>query len=390
MLSQAGCQSRRTRLWQALPGSVEWLLITDSRHVHYFANFWIPPYNFSDKERAWLLLKRDGHSSLLVDNFSFKSTSVGSPFVDEVVNQSWYDHRHGVRNRDHILIDALQEAIGGLDLSRGLLEAEATPFMAAELLTGVKSHVECDIGGAPQRVDMTLGTLIRRLRRQKERDELDLLNQCMRATEAGHRRAREIIAPGIGEFEIFSAVYQSVLAAAQRPVLIYGDFRANSPETPKQGGLPTNHILRDGELFILDYSVVMDGYRSDFTNTYAVGEPTNAQRELFALCAEGLLTGEQALRAGMTAREAWQAASRPLQEGGYPQGIPHHAGHGIGLGHPEDPILVCENDDILLENDVVTLEPGQYVVGIGGVRVEHNFRITATGCERLSHHEIRL
>ncbi|MDA0834810.1 MAG: Xaa-Pro peptidase family protein [Planctomycetota bacterium] len=388
MLTQAGCQARRARLWQALPDAIEWVLVTDPRHVHYFANFWIPPYNFSDKERAWLLLERDGQTTLLGDNFSLKSTSVGDPFVDSVINKTWYDHRHAVKNRDHVLFDALKVAVERVDVSHCFLEAESTSLLASELLNGAQSTARCSTD--VDSVEMTLGTLIRRLRRQKEPDELALLDKCMKATEAGHRRAREVIAAGISEFDIFAAVHQAVLEAAQRPVVIYGDFRANSPETPKQGGLPTKHVLREGELFVLDYSVVMDGYRSDFTNTYAVGNPSDAQRKLFSLCAAGLETGERALRAGITAKEAWQAASKPLMEGGYPNGIPHHAGHGIGLGHPEDPILVRDNDDILLENDVVTLEPGSYIEGIGGVRVEHNFRITATGCERMSHHEIRL
>lgn len=388
MLTQAGCQARRERLWQALPDSIESVLVTDPRHVHYFANFWIPPYNFSDKERGWLLLDRGGKATLLGDNFSLKSTSVGEPIVDEVIGRTWYDHRHAAKNRDHVLIDALKQVFGPFDVDRCLIEAESTPLLAADLLSGVSSKATCSIDG--KSIETTLGTLIRRLRRQKEPDELALLNQCMKATEAGHRRAREVIEPGVSEFDVFVAVHQAVLEAAQRPVVIYGDFRANSPATPKLGGLPTQHVLEEGELFILDYSVVMDGYRSDFTNTYAVGKSTEAQRQLFALCAEGLLTGERALRAGITAKEAWRAASKPLMDGGYPDGIPHHAGHGIGLGHPEDPILVRDNDDILLENDVVTLEPGSYIEGIGGVRVEHNFRITATGCERMSHHDVRL
>jgi Xaa-Pro aminopeptidase len=68
----------------------------------------------------------------------------------------------------------------------------------------------------------------------------------------------------------------------------------------------------------------------------------------------------------------------------------HHAGHGLGLTHPEAPFFVRDADETLLEGDVVTLEPGLYVDGIGGIRIEHNYRITAAGYERLSNHEITL
>ena len=68
----------------------------------------------------------------------------------------------------------------------------------------------------------------------------------------------------------------------------------------------------------------------------------------------------------------------------------HHAGHGLGLGHPESPIIVSDSTDVLLAGDIVTLEPGSYVEGIGGMRIEHNYLITEDGYERLSNHEIRL
>lgn len=68
----------------------------------------------------------------------------------------------------------------------------------------------------------------------------------------------------------------------------------------------------------------------------------------------------------------------------------HHAGHGIGLAHPEPPVLVRDSTDTLLAGDVVTLEPGLYVPGVGGIRIEHNYLITETGYERLSQHVIAL
>ena len=70
--------------------------------------------------------------------------------------------------------------------------------------------------------------------------------------------------------------------------------------------------------------------------------------------------------------------------------FPHHAGHGLGLSHPEDPYLVRNATQTLLAGDVVTLEPGQYVAGVGGMRIEHNYLVTETGYERLSNHTIAL
>ena len=97
--------------------------------------------------------------------------------------------------------------------------------------------------------------------------------------------------------------------------------------------------------------------------------------------------GETLLKADIAAADVYREISAVLEKAGFGK-LAHHAGHGIGLGHPEPPILVPESTDTLQAGDVVTLEPGAYIDGIGGVRLEHNFLITADGCERLSHHDV--
>ncbi|MGH7127629.1 MAG: M24 family metallopeptidase, partial [Planctomycetaceae bacterium] len=236
---------------------------------------------------------------------------------------------------------------------------------------------------------LDLGSLLRQLRRQKEPDEIALLKKCMAATDAGHARAREIIRSGVSELDVYREVQAAVLNAAGLPCLVYGDFRATSAENSKTGGLPTDYVLKEQDLLVLDYSVVIAGYRSDFTNTYAVGEPTDDQRKLFEWLQQAMSAGARALTAGAAAKAVYAAASKPLRDAGH-EGIPHHAGHGIGLAHPEPPILVPHSEDVLLAGDVVTLEPGLYLDGIGGMRIENNYLITNAGSEKLSGHDIAL
>jgi Xaa-Pro aminopeptidase len=212
----------------------------------------------------------------------------------------------------------------------------------------------------------------------------------MRAGEAGMVRLREIIRPGITEFEIFREVQNAALAAAGRPGLIYGDFRAANAAHPKVGGLPTHYALQPGDMFTLDYSVVLNGYRSDFTNCLTVGTPTADQQRLYDLVTAAQRSGEKVLRAGAAARDVFHAVNQPILDAGLADKFAHHAGHGIGLAHPEAPILVPDSKDVLLAGDVVTLEPGLYVEGIGGIRIEHNYLITESGYERLSNHVISL
>ena len=216
----------------------------------------------------------------------------------------------------------------------------------------------------------------------------------MRATDIGQAWARANIKPGMTELDVYRGVQSASLEAAGRVGLIYGDFRVTNGTSPKAGGLPTQHKLQDGELFILDYSLVLEGYRSDFTNVIAVGTPSPEQREVFAVCQRAMAAAEKTLKAGARAADVFAAASAQYVPSsfvarGYDH-LTHHAGHGIGLAHPEAPILVPQSEDVLVAGDVLTLEPGLYVDDIGGVRIEHNYLITETGYRRLSNHTIAL
>ena len=391
MLTREGCLSRRKRLWDALPESIEWVLVADPRHVQYLANFQVQPLSFSGGERGLLLLERSGRATLCGDNFALRSAA-HEPYVDRELVERWYDHQHAVINRDHALLRAVEKLKSELSGRPGLIEAEWLPTAAAALL-GVESesfslsedaHEKSNGSGA-----VDLGSVLRRLRRQKEADELDLLRLSVRAGEAGHARLREIIKPGLRELEIYIEVQQAATAAAGRPVLVYGDFRAASAQAPKVGGLPSGHVLQEGEIFTLDYSVVVDGYRADFTNAMAVGPANDQQQMLFDLCLAAMRGGEGELRAGAKAADVYAATSKPFEDAGYPP-LPHHAGHGVGLAHPEPPILVPQSSDVLMAGDVITLEPGIYIEGIGGMRIEHNYLITDDGYERLTNHLISL
>jgi Xaa-Pro aminopeptidase len=383
MLTKEGCASRRRRLWEKVPGEIQWLLVADPRHVNYLSNFWVHPLSFSAGERGLLLLERDNGATLFYDNFTSGSRSHDAHFDREVV-ADWYDHRHSAGNRDHALFGALAQVSKSLAGRPGLIETEALPVAAWELLPVRDIR---NPSSAPNAI--SLGTEIRALRRQKEPDEITLLRQCMRATDAGHARAWDVLRTGISEMDVYREVLNAALATAARPGLMYGDFRATTMKQPHLGGLPTSYRLQMGDLFILDFSIVLNGYRSDFTNTIAVGLPTLKQQETAQVCIAALKAGESVLKAGTRAADVYAAVSGAFTDTGRAP-LPHHAGHGIGLAHPEPPILVPESEDVLLAGDVITLEPGSYEQGIGGMRFEHNYLITESGAERLSNHKISL
>lgn len=385
MLTAAGCQQRRVNLWAHLPETIDWVLIGDSRHIQYFANFRINPLSFSADQRALLLLHRNGEATLLADNF-VRRTAICDPFVDREVIIPWYTHKTSVTNRDHALVAALQQCSAEWSGSAGLIETEAVTDAVARAVEGHASwQVQDLISGAAA----TVGEIVRTLRRQKLPDEVELLRRCMAAGDAGHAAAFDMIRPGVSELDVFLAIQQAAQKNAGCACVVYGDFRSTNAVQFKAGGLPTEYVLQEGDLFIADYSVIINGYRSDFTNTMAVGTPTDAQSRQAAACCDAILAAEATLKAGATGRAVYEAASAVFIDRGYPA-LGHHCGHGLGMEHPEAPILVQESDDVLLTGDVVTIEPGLYIEGVGGMRFEHNYLITEDGFDRLSNHHVGL
>src|SRR5262249_50335995 len=114
------------------------------------------------------------------------------------------------------------------------------------------------------------------------------------------------------------------------------------------------------------------------------------QQRLMDLCLSAMAGGEKELRAGAACLAVYEAVRGVYEKQGVAEHFPHHAGHGLGLTHPEAPFLVRHATETLLAGDVITLEPGLYIAGVGGIRIEHNYLITADGFERLSHHTIAL
>lgn len=384
-LTEADCRQRRTDFWTAVPESIEWALIGDARHVQYFSNFRVNPLSFSADQRALLLMKRDGRTLLLADNFTRRTCTVDC-FVDEEVITAWYTHKKSVGNRDDGLVQSLQDCRGEWSNGKGVIEPEGVTEVVAAT---VSEFAEWQFQSPRSGQQTTVGSEIRRMRRQKYPDEVAILKKCMQACDAGHKAAFDAVQPGATELDVYIAIQTAAQQQAGCACPVYGDFRATNAGQHKAGGLPTNYRLQEGDLFIADYSVILHGYRSDFTNTIAVGIPSADQVRQYETCRDALLAAAAVLKAGVSGKSVYEAATGVFSERGYPP-LAHHCGHGLGMEHPEPPILVPESTDTLLERDVVTIEPGLYVEGVGGMRFEHNYLITADGSERLSNHQIAL
>ena len=370
MLTSEGCAARRKRLWESLPVPCDALIITTPESLVYFANYEASPFVFNSVESGALLLMRPDRSILVADNLL--QPFLDRSCVDDVVCLQWYTGKSSAPPR------------------RGQLAA----WLAAQLPAstsqrlGVESSGPGTLGASGQ---IDLDPLIGSLRRSKDPDELALIRRSVRAGEAAHAAALAQISPGMTEFDAFLLVQAAAMRELGEQVQIYGDFVAGPRCETEQGGPPSHRVIERGDLFLLDFSVIVHGYRADFTNTFVVGgEPTPRQSELFEICMRALEAGELLLRPGRGCRQIDAAIRGHFASHGLDGYFLSHSGHGLGLGHPEPPYLVPESTETLQAGDVVALEPGLYVPGVGGMRFERNYLITAESHETLTHHRLGL
>lgn len=356
MLTEQGCRERRARFWDRLPQLPDTVTLIDPQHVRYLAGGYVSPIGLGGDFRAALVLRRGGPTTLIHDGRL--PPSITRAHVDEVIKLNWYDGQHPETGPRQLAV-------------------------ASQLPSGpVDSWI------SPQYREVV--TALAAMRRQKDADEVELIRTCCRVAEAGHDWALHHVVPGMSELDVYGAIVTACTRVAGEPVIVYGDF-AVSPGPERRGGPPTGRVLQPGDLMILDYSVILGGYRCDFTNTICVGrEPTPEQQRLFGLTQQAMAAGEAELRAGAACQRVDDAVCGVFRAAGVLDSFGHHAGHGLGLMHPEPPYFVRHSTETLMENDVVTLEPGLYVTGVGGMRIEHNYRITPDGFERLSRHRIAL
>jgi len=366
-LTAEGCQSRRERLIEQVEADL--IIISNPRHVQYLTGFFVTSLALAHHAPIFLLIETaSGKTTLLMQNML--GGFADGIHVDTIEPYIWYNARAdaGVPIFPKAL-DALNAHLDKLTFSTAGIEIGSLPY-------GV--HVS-------NVTDVT--SILLEMRRHKDPDELDLIRTSITAIEAGHKAVRSQIRPGLTEIDVFNIMMSAIAKQAGHPIVPMGDFAGG--ERAFQGGGPATSLeLQAGDLMILDIFPIINGYKGDFTTTLAVsGELSSQQAKLQKALLDGMAAGEAMLKPGVRAGDVHRAIIDELRIEGFADGFRHHAGHGLGLSHPEAPYFVPNSDEILREGDVVTLEPGSYNKEEGyGARIEHNYLITEYGYEQLSHH----
>lgn len=226
--------------------------------------------------------------------------------------------------------------------------------------------------------------LLKGLRAVKSAWEIARMRRSSRVAAAAFESVVPRLHIGMTEAQI-----GALLAAAMRErgaqQLVKGHFVvASGPRGARPHGVFSNRAVEDGDMVTLDFGAVVDGYVSDMTRTLGFGDVPAKMREIYAAVLEANTRGLAAVSARKTGAEMERLMRDFLTERGYGGGILHAPGHGIGLELHEQPAIGEANTEKLPAGAVVTIEPGVYIPGLGGVRIEDAAVVTDDGCEVLT------
>jgi Xaa-Pro aminopeptidase len=159
---------------------------------------------------------------------------------------------------------------------------------------------------------------------------------------------------------------------------------ASGPNGSKPHARPSDRVVQAGELVVIDFGCVVDGYCSDMTRTVSVGDPGPEARRVWDVVIESQQAGRAAVRAGVKCADVDRASRAVIEEAGWGETFAHGTGHGVGLEIHESPRVASTADGTLESGHVVTVEPGVYLAGVGGVRIEDTVVVTPDGADALT------
>ena len=221
------------------------------------------------------------------------------------------------------------------------------------------------------------------LRRTKDDGEIARLERACQIADDALAAALTVLSGGPTEVE-FARVLESEMDRRGSEAPSFETIIASGPNASRPHHATGSRPIRRGDQVIIDFGATVDGYHSDMTRTVHVGEPTRAQRKHFRVVRDAQAAGVATVRAGVALKRVDMACRSVIGAAGWAEHFGHGTGHGIGLVIHEMPWIGPRTKGKLQIGDVVTVEPGVYMPGRGGVRVEDSVVVTAAGCRPLT------
>lgn len=274
------------------------------------------------------------------------------------------------------LAAAFGEAVHRLGLSGRRLGVESGRMRVFELHLLEAACAGCRIESGD--------AIFAELRIRKDADEVARMRQAVRIAEQALAASLPVIRPGVSEKEIAAELLVQLLRAGSDAELPFVPIVASGPNSALPHAGVTERALQSGDLLVLDWGAAWQGYASDLTRTFAIGAVDAELAHVYQVVQAANEAGRAAARPGAACRAIDQAARDVIARAGYGEYFTHRVGHGLGLEGHEAPSVHGANDEPLAPGMTFTVEPGIYLPGRGGVRIEDDVLVTEEGGESLS------
>ena len=290
------------------------------------------------------------------------------------------EHENATRQAAQVEVVSWRDGEDPYALVRDALDASQRLGVEKEHLTVQAAEALDAMAGARELVDVA--PEVRRLRRTKSPAEVEKLARAAAITDAVTGEVMGRLTAGLSELEV--AIRLGAAISAHGATLAFDTLVQSGPNTAVPHHHPSGRNLAAGDLVLLDFGAAWEGYRADTTRMAVVGAPTARQLEIHRLVLDAHDAAVGAVHAGTTAGAVDSAAREVITAVGLGDRFFHRVGHGLGLEAHEDPSLDPGSTTVLEAGMVMTIEPGVYVPGWGGVRIEDDVVVEAKGCRVLT------
>jgi len=354
--------TRRARTLERLvPLGVDALLVTSPENRRYLTGF--------TGSNGWVFLSAD-RVALVTDGRYWAQVENQCPDVELVRFRS---------NQDVRLSRRLAAWLGEVGWCGRL------GFEGEDLTVATFRQAQEDLEGQDRPISamQSVSGVVEEIRQVKSAEEVEAIRRAARVADEAFRAALPSFQVGVTEADFCAELeYRLQKCGARKPS--FDTIVASGPNGAFPHAGVTDRAIRAGELVTVDFGALVDGYCSDITRTIWLGEPDERSRELLEIVRRAHRAGMDTVRPGLRGCEVDQVARDLIARAGYGEAFSHSLGHGVGLAVHEGPGLRVESKTLLEAGMTVTIEPGIYVPGVGGCRVEDLVVLTETGAESLS------
>lgn len=347
-------ENRLEKIYQQMTEhSIDVAMLTSPTNIYFLTGFYSDPH---ERFFALILDGKTKEASFFVPALDVDSAQAAS-FVKKIISVSDTDHPYVM----------LQKEIGENVRTFGV-EKKMMSMYQADRLTEVFPSLQF----------FDVEEWIVSMRSQKSSEDIQLVRGAINVIEQVMQRGLEKLTVGMTELELTAEMeYQMKVLGADRPA--FTTIVLSGPNSALPHGRPGQRKIKQNDFLLLDMGVFVQGYCSDITRTFIVGEGTKEQRRIYETVLQANLKGIEAVKVGDPIGKVDQAARNYISANGYEEYFTHRVGHGLGLDIHEPPSIHSQNSLVMRPGLLFTIEPGIYIPSIGGVRIEDDIYINEDG-----------